>query len=45
MPPVQAAVDFAFTPMESDHPDPFGVTVVLMEKDGYRVHLTEAFDR
>ncbi|MER7693266.1 hypothetical protein [Streptomyces sp. NPDC097610] len=28
--------------LEGDHPDPFGVTVVLMEEDGYRVHLTEA---
>ncbi len=27
------------------HPDPFGVTVVLMEEDGYRISLTEAFAR
>ncbi|MGW1506707.1 hypothetical protein ACWCQW_51345 [Streptomyces mirabilis] len=45
VPPIQTAVNFAFTPIELDHPDPFGVTVVLMEEDGYRVHLTEAFDR
>lgn len=43
LPPVQAAVDFAFTPLELDHPSPFGVTVVLMEEDGYEVRLTEAF--
>ncbi|MFF3405004.1 hypothetical protein ACFYW8_02030 [Streptomyces sp. NPDC002742] len=44
-PPVQAAVDYAFTPMELDHPNPFGVTVVLMEEDGYTVRLTDSFDR
>jgi hypothetical protein len=44
-PPVQAAVDYAFTPMELDHPNPFGVTVVLMEDDGYTVRLTDGFDR
>jgi hypothetical protein len=44
-PPIQTAVNFAFTPIELDHPDPFGVTVVLMEEDGYRVRLTESFDR
>ncbi|MGW1958605.1 hypothetical protein ACWCPI_38715 [Streptomyces sp. NPDC001920] len=27
------------------HPDPFGVTVVPMEEDAYRVRLTEAFER
>ncbi|WP_043666673.1 hypothetical protein [Streptomyces xylophagus] len=43
MPPVQAAVDYAFTPLELDHPSPFGVTVVLMEEDGYKLRLTEAF--
>nr|WP_206327794.1 hypothetical protein [Streptomyces sp. S3(2020)] len=43
VPPIQAAVDFSFTPLELDHPSPFGVTVVLMEEDGYRVRLTEAF--
>ncbi|NUO40845.1 MAG: hypothetical protein HOV82_02290 [Streptomyces sp.] len=42
-PPIQAAVDFSFIPIEIDHPSPFGVTVVLMEEDGYRVSLTEAF--
>ncbi|MCX4573003.1 hypothetical protein OHB41_07365 [Streptomyces sp. NBC_01571] len=41
-PPIQAAVDFSFVPMEMDHPNPFGVTVVLMEEDGYKVRLTEA---
>jgi hypothetical protein len=45
VPPIQAAVSYSFTPIELDHPDPFGVTVVLMEEDGYRVRLTEAFDR
>ncbi|WP_158071276.1 hypothetical protein [Streptomyces sp. CB00455] len=35
----------SFTPIELDHPDPFGVTVVLMEEDGYRISLTEAFTR
>ncbi|MFJ9543912.1 hypothetical protein ACIRPX_42825 [Streptomyces sp. NPDC101225] len=45
VPPIQAAVNYAFTPLELNHPDPFGVTVVLMEEDGYRVSLTEAFDR
>jgi hypothetical protein len=43
VPPVQAAVDYAFTPIELDHPSPFGVTVVLMEEDGYSLRLTEAF--
>lgn len=42
-PPVQAAVDYSFIPMDMDHPNPFGVTVVLMEEDGYKVRLTEAF--
>ncbi|MFI9080976.1 hypothetical protein ACIGW8_31660 [Streptomyces sioyaensis] len=45
VPPIQAAVNFAFTPLELNHPDPFGATVVLMEEDGYRVRLTEAFAR
>ncbi|MFE2498813.1 hypothetical protein [Streptomyces scopuliridis] len=50
VPPIQAAVNFAFTsieftPIELDHPDPFGVTVSLMEEDGYSVRLTEAFTR
>ncbi|GAA4658683.1 hypothetical protein GCM10023347_07480 [Streptomyces chumphonensis] len=43
VPPFQAAVNFSFTPIELDRPDPFGVTVVLMEEDGYRISLTEAF--
>lgn len=43
--PVQAAVNFSFTPIELDHPDPFGVAVMLMEEDGYSVRLTEAFAR
>ena len=42
-PPIQAAVHYSFIPIEMDHPSPFGVTVVLMEEDGYRVRLTEAF--
>jgi hypothetical protein len=42
-PPVRAAVDYSFVPLELDHPSPFGVTVILMEEDGYSVRLTEAF--
>ncbi|MFF0095262.1 hypothetical protein ACFYSF_35755 [Streptomyces canus] len=45
MPPIPAAVNYSFAPIELDHPDPFGVTVVLMEEDDYQVSLTEAFDR
>ncbi|MFI6335457.1 hypothetical protein [Streptomyces sp. NPDC050535] len=41
--PVRAAVGFSFTPLELDHPSPFGVTVILMEEDGFDVRLTEAF--
>ncbi len=39
VPPTQATVNFAFTPIELNHPDLFGVTVVLMEmeKAGYSV--------
>ncbi|MFF4535151.1 hypothetical protein [Streptomyces aureus] len=44
-PPVGAAVEYAFTPLELDHPNPFGVTVVLMEEDGYTVRLTDSFER
>lgn len=43
--PIHAAVNFSFTAIELDHPDPFGVTVVLMEEDGYRISLTKAFAR
>ncbi|MFF7566646.1 hypothetical protein OIE43_00415 [Streptomyces pseudovenezuelae] len=43
IPPIQAAVHYSFIPIEIDHPSPFGVTVVLMEEDGYRISLTEAF--
>ncbi|MFI0960454.1 hypothetical protein ACH4S8_03370 [Streptomyces sp. NPDC021080] len=43
-PPVGAAVEYSFTPLELDHPNPFGVTVVLMEEDGYTVRLTDALD-
>ncbi|MFE9491241.1 MULTISPECIES: hypothetical protein [unclassified Streptomyces] len=43
VPPIQAAVNFSFIPIELGHPDPFGVTVVLMEGDGSSVRLTEAF--
>lgn len=43
VPPVRAAVDYSFVPLDIDHPSPFGVTVVLMEEDGYSVRLTEAF--
>ncbi|MEU6355286.1 hypothetical protein ABZ896_39265 [Streptomyces sp. NPDC047072] len=43
LPPIRAAVDYSFIPLELDHPSPFGVTVVLMEEDGYRVRLTDAF--
>lgn len=45
VPPVRAAVDYAFVPMEMDHPNPFGVTVVLMEEDGHQVRLSETFGR
>ncbi|MEU3794530.1 hypothetical protein AB0F07_32845 [Streptomyces fructofermentans] len=45
IPPVRAAVSFSFTPLDLDHPSPFGVTVVLMEEDGFTVRLTEAFAR
>ncbi|MFF3784140.1 hypothetical protein [Streptomyces sp. NPDC001933] len=45
MPSIQAAVEFAFTPFELNHPDPFGATVALMEEGGYSVHLTDAFAR
>ncbi|WP_329167294.1 hypothetical protein OHB49_44390 (plasmid) [Streptomyces sp. NBC_01717] len=45
VPPIQAAVNFSFTPIELDHADPFGVTVVLMEEGGYSVRLTEACAR
>ncbi|MFE9651117.1 hypothetical protein ACFYO0_44980 [Streptomyces sp. NPDC006365] len=45
VPPIQAAVNYSFTPLELDHPSPFGVTVVLMEEDGYSVRLTETFAR
>lgn len=45
VPPIQAAVNYSFAPIELDHPDPFGVSVVLMEEDGYSVRLTEAFTR
>jgi hypothetical protein len=43
VPPVQAALTYSFTPLELDHPSPFGVTVLLMEDDGYSVHLTDTF--
>jgi hypothetical protein len=43
VPPIQAAVNYSFTPLELDHPSPFGVTVVLMEEDGYTIRLTETF--
>ncbi|MFF3611508.1 hypothetical protein [Streptomyces sp. NPDC002580] len=43
-PPIRAAVDYAFTPMDLDHPNVFGVTVVLMEEEGYTVRLTESLD-
>ncbi|MGV9939639.1 hypothetical protein [Streptomyces sp. NPDC003401] len=42
VPPIQAAVNFSFTPIKLDHSDPFGVTAVRMEEDGYRISLTEA---
>ncbi|MFB6986157.1 hypothetical protein [Streptomyces sp. NPDC056304] len=34
VPPIQAAVNFFFTPIELDHPDPFGVT----RREGVRPH-------
>ncbi|MBV1939411.1 hypothetical protein [Streptomyces sp. BV286] len=42
-PPIQAALTYSFTPLELDHPSPFGVTVLLMEDDGYTIHLTDTF--
>ncbi|WP_310729191.1 hypothetical protein [Streptomyces sp. N2A] len=45
VPPIQTAANFSFIPIELDHPDPFGVTLVLMEEGGYRISLTEAFAR
>ncbi|BCL32932.1 hypothetical protein ACFFS2_34440 [Streptomyces aurantiacus] len=42
-PPIQAALRYSFTPLDLDHPSPFGVTVLLMEDDGYTVHLTDTF--
>ncbi|MGW6008161.1 hypothetical protein [Streptomyces sp. NPDC055210] len=42
-PPIQAALTYSFTPLDLDHPSPFGVTVLLMEDDGYAVHLTDSF--
>ncbi|PSM42657.1 hypothetical protein C6Y14_15825 [Streptomyces dioscori] len=42
-PPLQAALTYSFTPLDLDHPSPFGVTVLLMEDDGYAVHLTDSF--
>ena len=41
VPPIQAAVNYSFIPLDIDHPSPFGVTVVLMEEDGYTIHLTD----
>lgn len=43
MPSIQAAVDFALTPVALNRPAPFGVIVVLVEEVGYGVRLTEAF--
>ncbi|MFI2370179.1 hypothetical protein [Streptomyces sp. NPDC018833] len=37
VPPIQSAVDFSFTPIGLDHPDAFGVTVILMEKGVFKV--------
>ncbi|WP_234392309.1 hypothetical protein [Streptomyces sp. WM6378] len=45
VPPIQVAVNSAFTPLELNHLEPFGVTVVLMEEQGYSVRLTEASAR
>lgn len=36
-------VNFSLAPIELDHPDPVGVTAVLMDEDGYRISLTGAF--
>ncbi|MFF4155171.1 hypothetical protein ACFYZU_33795 [Streptomyces sp. NPDC001651] len=44
VPPIQAAVDFSFTPIELDHSDPFGVALVPMEADG-RGQLSHQPDR
>jgi len=40
------AVNYSFTPIEVDHCDPFGVTVVLLEEeDGYRATPQASRDR
>ncbi|MFE4020680.1 hypothetical protein ACFXPZ_25290 [Streptomyces sp. NPDC059101] len=38
-------LNFVFTPIELNHPDPFGDTAGPMEEDGSCVRLTEAFGR
>ncbi|TQF07936.1 hypothetical protein E6W39_00945 [Kitasatospora acidiphila] len=43
VPPIQAAVEFSFTPLQLNHPDPFAATAAYMESEGYSVRLTEAF--
>ncbi|MEU0119319.1 hypothetical protein ABZ137_37985 [Streptomyces bobili] len=43
--PIQAAVNFSFIPIELDHPHSFGVAGMLIEEDGFRISLTEAFAR
>ena len=45
VPPIHAAIDFAFRPLQLNHPDPLAVAVAVMEREGYSVSLTEAFAR
>ncbi|MGW0515277.1 hypothetical protein ACWD1W_39755 [Streptomyces olivaceoviridis] len=45
VPPIEAAVRYAFTAVELNHLDPLGATAVLMEEDGYSVWLNETFAR
>jgi len=45
VPPIQAAVDFSLTPLQLNHPDPFGATVAFMESEGYNLRLTENYAR
>ncbi|GAA4547625.1 hypothetical protein [Streptomyces collinus] len=45
MPLVEAAVNFAFTSIELNHPDRVPATVALMEEDGHSLRLTDMFAR
>jgi hypothetical protein len=45
VPPIRAAINFSFTPLNLNHPDPLGATAAYMESQGYSVRLTETFAR